>query len=73
MLGYVLATKDCLEVRDDDMVLYEEGAPEVLKTASGELLHWLHESAVTAVDDDIWPKPQAEKTLTSGLILPGSF
>ena len=71
MMGYVLAARDCLEVQPDDIVTFEEGASEVLVTGSGETIHWLAETRVTAIDPDLWPKPQPESTTAGGLVLPG--
>ena len=71
MMGYVLATKDCIEIQDNDIIFFEEGSVEMLKQANGESIGWLTEDKATAVDDEFWPKPQAETKLTSGLYLPG--
>ena len=71
LIGYVLTTKDCTEVEPGDIVFFEEGAQEELKTSSGEMLCWLNETKCTAIDTDFWPKPKAEQVLSSGLVLPG--
>lgn len=70
-IGYVLATNACVEIQPDDLIYFEEGAGEELKTASGEVICWLHETKATAVDEDLWPKPKAEEVTASGLVLPG--
>ena len=70
MQGYVLTTKDCVEIEPGDIVMYEEGMAELLKTATGEELSWITEDNVTAIDDDLWPKPKPETQLASGLYLP---
>ena len=41
MQGYVLTTKDCVEIEPGDIVTYEEGMAELLKTANGEELSWI--------------------------------
>ena len=71
MMGYVLATKDCVEISDNDIIFFEEGSVEMLKQANGEEIGWLTEDKATAVDDEFWPKPVPEKQLSSGLFLPG--
>lgn len=70
MMGYVLTTRDCLEVEPGDIVMYDEGVTETLKTADGEMLAWLAERNVNAIDDELWPKPAPEVQTASGLFLP---
>src|ERR1700722_7364644 len=73
MCAYVLATRDCQEVEPGDIIFYEEGTAEMLKTSDGERYFWLTENNATAIDSEFWAKPKDEKKTESGLILPGSF
>jgi co-chaperonin GroES (HSP10) len=72
-MAYVLSTKECSEVEAGDIVFFEEGTAEMLKTSDGEQYWWLTENNVTAIDTDIWSKPREETKTAGGLILPGSF
>lgn len=73
MCAYVLSTKDCQEIECGDIIFYEEGMAEMLKTSDGEQYFWLTESNATCVDPDFWQKPKDETKTAGGLILPGNF
>lgn len=66
----VVAQKECRYVREDDLVIFDIGRGEELRTVCGEVFFYITESNLAGYDETFWDSKPQPRQLASGLFLP---
>ena len=64
----VLATCECKWVKPGDLVVFDLGRTEELRTVAGEIFYWANETGIEGMDENFWSQP--EHKVASGLWIP---